>query len=81
MISAGTSDGKIARWKRRRDLKNQGLDQQWRLQSSVETDCHVGLVGPLSKAYHGGVSDSLIELVAHNGCPRREFNQFGDNFP
>uniref|UniRef100_A0AC35F1W5 Uncharacterized protein n=1 Tax=Panagrolaimus sp. PS1159 TaxID=55785 RepID=A0AC35F1W5_9BILA len=41
MISAGTSQGKIARWKRRRDLKNQGLDQQWKLQNSVETDCHI----------------------------------------
>lgn len=41
MISAGTSEGKIARWKRRKDLKEQSLDQQWRLQSAVATDCNV----------------------------------------
>uniref|UniRef100_A0A914YAN2 Uncharacterized protein n=1 Tax=Panagrolaimus superbus TaxID=310955 RepID=A0A914YAN2_9BILA len=57
MISAGTSEGKIARWKRRRDLKNQGLDQQWKLQNSVETDCHYAAIQKSSTVI------SLIRLI------------------
>lgn len=45
MISAGTAEGRIARWKRRRDMKDQPLDQQWRLQSALETDCRVCFIG------------------------------------
>uniref|UniRef100_A0A914DW40 Anaphase-promoting complex subunit 4-like WD40 domain-containing protein n=1 Tax=Acrobeloides nanus TaxID=290746 RepID=A0A914DW40_9BILA len=43
-ISGGTSEGKIANWRRRRELRDQPIDQQWRLQTATGTGMNIHTV-------------------------------------
>uniref|UniRef100_A0A7E4ZTU6 WD_REPEATS_REGION domain-containing protein n=1 Tax=Panagrellus redivivus TaxID=6233 RepID=A0A7E4ZTU6_PANRE len=73
-ISAGTIEGKIVRWKRRRDEET--VDRQWLLQSAIETGANIRSIdwSPVTAAL-------VVNAVHHVNIFQDEGNLFHFSFP